>query len=273
MSKSKIEEEDETKKWSMKYFNYAETPIKEWIADVLEESVDVLFDDYTGESDIICMTSESKYYKFYLSTESSNENLDLPNLAVSIEEFRNNPDFTKSASILFDSVMTVFKPITHTMSNLKSNMIYSFPAFNEKYMRFEMNEVNHLRYEKQGALDNIAKSKELIDKIKDKTEKEFTDIRSQLYEKQMEFFNKFNSIKDSDILARDEECKLQNEYYKSKGKYLYIIMEPNNKIQDREQINEEIDTIMNRMPEFGTKWEDPEEENSIDRLKKEFLEE
>lgn len=263
-------EDDETK-WSMKYFNYAETPIKEWIADILEESVDVLFDDYTGESDILFMTSNSEYFKCYLSTESLHEDPDRDNIVVGMDEFRKNHDFTKSASVLFDAVMAVFKPITHTMSNLKSRMQFTFPSFNEKYMRFEMNDVNHLRYEKQGALDNIAKAKELIDKIKDKTEKEFTDILTQLNTKQIEYFTKFNSIKDIDIIARDEECKLQNEYYNSRKRYLYIIIEKNTKIIDKESIEKEMDTIMNRMPEFGTKWEDPEEENTIDRFKKEYL--
>jgi len=176
------------------------------------------------------MTSNSEYFKCYLSTESLHEDPDRDNIVVGMDEFRKNPDFTKSASILFDAVMTVFKPITHTMSNLKSRMQFTFPSFNEKYMRFEMNDVNHLRYEKQGSLDNIAKAKELIDKIKDKTEKEFTDILTQLNTKQIEYFTKFNSIKDSDIIARDEECKLQNEYYNSRKRYLYIIIEKNTKI-------------------------------------------
>ena len=48
-------------------------------------------------------------------------------------------------------------------------------------------------------------------------------------------------------------------------------MEKNTKIVDKEAVEKEMDTIMNRMPEFGTKWEDPEEEDLVDKFKKEYL--
>ena len=69
MSEEKTRQEalEEKKKWSIKYFDYAESAIKEWIALELEESVELLFDDYNDESDFISINVADDNYTFYLT--------------------------------------------------------------------------------------------------------------------------------------------------------------------------------------------------------------
>ena len=64
--KSKQEEIEDEKKWAMKYFDYAEDAIKEWISLQIKEEISIVFDDYKNSTDVITTEIDDIYYTLYL---------------------------------------------------------------------------------------------------------------------------------------------------------------------------------------------------------------
>lgn len=62
------QEQKERQQQAMKFFDYAENPIKEWIAEYLNKTVEEVFDLYQNESDVISVEANKKHYLVYLST-------------------------------------------------------------------------------------------------------------------------------------------------------------------------------------------------------------
>jgi hypothetical protein len=62
------QEQKERQRQAMKFFDYAENPVKEWIAEYLNKTVEEVFDLYQNESDVISIESNKKHYLVYLSS-------------------------------------------------------------------------------------------------------------------------------------------------------------------------------------------------------------
>lgn len=257
--KTRQEEIEEKKKWALKYFDYAEDPIKEWIAAQLEETVDILFDDYKQMSDIISTEIDKVYYTLYL-TPFPSELRNGTAFNLSKEQFRTMPKLQKAASKMFEAVYTVFPPVIKTMTNMTHRLEDVFPEFDEDLMCFRFRMVNKYEIIKNQAIQMLDKIRDQFERIKDKEGEEFEKISEQLKSLQIEQINKLNGISASDCSAQEEKCGLANESF-NKGARLYMVLDVNVKPDD--------DVIMKRLPDFGLKYQDPDEENYIDRYKRE----
>lgn len=65
-------ENEERKKQALRFFDYAENPIKDWIAQFLDRDPTQVFDKYEDQSDVISLTVEDKHYLVYLSQNPPN---------------------------------------------------------------------------------------------------------------------------------------------------------------------------------------------------------
>jgi hypothetical protein len=257
---SPLQKQEEQKKWALKCFDYAEDPIKEWIAAQLDETVETLFDDYSEESDILSIEVDKAHYTFYLTCYPTDLRNDTA-FHIDKEYFLSHPKLQKAASILFDAVYMVFPPVVKTMTNMGHRIEDVFPDFEEKNMCFRFRMVNKFEMLKRQALQTLEQIRENFAKIEGKTDEQFTEIREKLTTLQKEQLDKLNSLGEAVIAEQEAKCQLQNETFRL-GKRLYIAVEKNMKQQD--------DDIMKRLPDFGLKYQDPEEETAIEAYKKEL---
>lgn len=241
---------DEKKKWSMKFFDYAENPIKSWISEYLQEDIDFIFNDYKDEVDIISTNYNNDYYTFYFSNISNESS---PNFDISEEDFKNSTKLRQATSILYDAANTVYVPIIKTMSNMSHRMENIFLEFVEKNMYFRFIMINNLLLKKNFYIRSLQQLEVEISKKNENYNKLLTD-REKL-------FIEINNINDIDIKALDEECKIVNNKLEN-GPFLYIHASKN------EEIKKELK--YKRLPEFGLKYQDPDEDNYIDIIKKEY---
>ena len=241
---------DEKKKWSMKFFDYDENPIKSWISEYLQEDIDFIFNDYKDEVDIISTNYNNEYYTFYFSNISNESS---PNFDISEEDFKNSTKLRQATSILYDAANTVYVPIIKTMSNMSHRMENIFLEFVEKNMYFRFIMINNLLLKKNFYIRSLQQLEVEISKKNENYNKLLTD-REKL-------FIEINNINDIDIKALDEECKIVNNKLEN-GPFLYIHASKN------EEIKKELK--YKRLPEFGLKYQDPDEDNYIDIIKKEY---
>ena len=255
---SKSSSLEEKKKWAMKYFDYAESTVKEWIADFLEEDPNCLFDEYNEETDVISTKENNKIYTFYLSTT---EETKTPNFNITEEELKSSEKIRKAASVMYDSVYTTYGPIVKTMINSGYKMENIFPEFVENGMYFRFSMFNNLEVKKNNATSQLLQIGEQIKKINGKEGEEFEKIRSQLVGIQNEQLNIANGILDNDIKNLEKVCIKKNLELKE-GPFLYICGGPDIEVKDNVKYK--------RLPQFGLKYQDPDEETYIDTLKKEY---
>ena len=241
---------DEKKKWAMKFFDYAENPVKCWISNYLQEDTEFIFNDYKDEVDVITTEYNGYYYTFYFSTIS---NEDSPNFDISDDDFKNSTKLRQAASILYDAINTVYMPIVSTMSNMSHKMENIFLEFVEKNMCFRFTMVNNLLMKRNFYIKSLQKIEKEISKKNENYNELLSNRESIVIE--------LNNIEDSDVKALDEECKIMNKKLQD-GPFLYIHAGKN------EDIKKEIK--YKRLPEFGLKYQDPDEDNYIDMIKKEY---
>ena len=298
---SKAEILEEQQKWAMKYFDLAETPIKEWIADYLEEDPEVLFEDYKETYDIISTEADGQYYTFYLSTDDSTDdntdelklddstdsnidsNIDklklddntdndiddntselklndnLPYFNVTKRIIQRSLNIKHAVGSLLQSVYTVYPAVSKTMVNLKHRIEGIMPEFVEHDMYFRLKMINIPYAKKQQALQPIPEIQEQLRKIENVETPEVNKIRQQLSDLYNEQLNKFNSISEQEVSDAEKQCKLENEKLKH-GPFLYVHANKNNHLDN--------DIIYKRLPQFGLRYQDPEDETLIDKLKK-----
>ena len=298
---SKAEILEEQQKWAMKYFDLAETPIKEWIADYLEEDPEVLFEDYKETYDIISTEADGQYYTFYLSTDDSTDdntdelklddstdsnidsNIDklklddntdndiddntselklndnLPYFNVTKQIIQRSLSIKHAIGSLLQSVYTVYPAVSKTMVNLKHRIEGIMPEFVEHDMYFRLKMINIPYAKKQQALQPIPEIQEQLRKIENVETPEVNKIRQQLSDLYNEQLNKFNSISEQEVSDAEKQCKLENEKLKH-GPFLYVHANKNNHLDN--------DIIYKRLPQFGLRYQDPEDETLIDKLKK-----
>jgi hypothetical protein len=192
--KSKIDIEKEKHEFVMRFFDYAESPIKEWIAAQIGESPTIVFDDYNDESDIFGVMDGNNHYNLYLtpfptvidapglssnpvnSPGLSSNPINAPGLSnpistASAAGLLSNPistafmipkrdvetceDLRKAMSMIHDSVYTVYNPVIKTMSHMNHLMEDMFPIFDEKTMSFSFRMANKYAMEHKKVTDGI----------------------------------------------------------------------------------------------------------------------
>jgi len=258
-NQSRQEIEEEKAQWSMKFFDYAESPIKEWIAAELEETIETIFDDYKDESDVISMEIDKEYYLCYLThcpVETNNGSA----FCLTSEELKKHENLQKATSIMFDAVYTVFPPVVKTMTNLFHRMEDVFPKFDEKTMSFSFFMVNKYQIMHDQGFMTLNKIQEQWNRLIGVSNEEADSIREKLDQLRTKTVENINLCTVEKITNQEKICKEANAKYEKSPK-LYLVLEKNTKP------NEE--SIMRRLPEFGLKYQDPDEETYIDKLKRE----
>lgn len=292
--KSKQEALEEKKKWSVKYFDYAESPIKEWIAAHVGESVEVMFDDYNDYSELLSVEIGQEHYTFYLTPFPNNVQdanarnsdaakdtaKDTPSTPaipatpvilatpaiptafdISKQEFKEKHQLQKAAVMMFEAVYTVFTAVIKSMPRLPAELEDIFPDFNETGMYFIFRKANKAQIEKTNCEKMLCQISEQYERIKDRVGAEADELRNKLVKLQKEQLDKRNEITDEMIRKNEEHCNAANASL-ANGEKLYIVLEKNVKPND--------ESIMRRLPEFGLKYQDPTEETAVEKFKKEY---
>lgn len=284
---SLADKQAEQKKWAMKYFDYADIPIKEWISAVLDEDANHLFDDYEdddNDTDLLNIKDENdRTFSFYLTAFPEN---DKKTFALTPDEIKDSPKLSRAMKLMFDSVYTVFPPVVKTMSNMNHKMEDVFPVFDDKYHAFKLTKLNGLAHkrmalmknmdqiiyqfgqlkEKTQALDNMIKQAEekkddevLMD-LKQKKEQS-DELEQKLQTMAQDTESQINEITKEKMELSQQECDGMNKLLED-APMLYLCCE-----MDKDNISTEVK--LRGMPEFGVPFQDPDEESYVDKYKKE----
>jgi hypothetical protein len=254
---NKAEIEIERAEYAMKFFDYTETPIKEWIANYIKKDVSTIFPDYVDESEIIGFMINNKHYKAYVVAMPFDTN------SLVDKELLEHEKVRKACSILFDAVREVFMSVTGAIKTPELEYIKSFmPIFVEDKMAFYLKRVNRKAMQLQAA-DLQRKQIEKFLQTADKTG--VTEEQKNMIQESLNAINTVFTKNTKEMLDKEEqECKTTNEELTTYD-WLHIVVEETS--PDDEELKQE---SMKRLPTFGLQFQDPEEENYIDKLKKEY---
>ena len=266
---SRAEAEEEKKKMIDKFFNYAEAPIKEWLAEYLNTDTEKVFPDYDEDSDDIGFQYKGDQYNAYLLSMGPNE----PSM-VNQSLLKSSEEVRKACSMLFDAVQMVMPSVLHTTDKEFADALKGFHfQFDEDTMSFRLIVVNTEQYKKVMSVKHyqqLMHSKGLMEKKlnePDVDENTVTEIKKYL-EKVDDLVVKakesYDAITNEAIEKEDERCKDITEKLKTANK-LYIVVEKIDE-NDVDAINEGL----KRLPVFGTTFQDTEDESFVDKLKKEY---
>lgn len=264
---TKAEAEVEKKRWVDKYFDYAEAPIKEWIAEVFDENVVDLFDDYDADSDILNVNpsdaNNTNKYTFYLTPFPTSN----PAFALTKEELLSDKDLKRATSMMYEAVYTAYMPIANTMADKKHLLEDVFPRFDEPTMSFTLMAVNgpFLKRQKlEKALVEVAEQSKRLKCVpeSDASTEMIADLKNKLETVRIETEAGLVELTDDFCRESQLKCNERNQIF-AKAPRLYICVECN-----KQDIS--VDVKLKRMPQFGLKYQDPDEENYIDKLKEEY---
>ena len=245
--------------YSQKFFDYAESPIKEWVAGYLKKEVTEVFPDYVDEADIIGFMYKKKHYKAYI--------VPMPHDTLSLVDknlLKNSEKTRKACSILFDTVREVFMAVIGSIEDPKLDYIKGFmPVFVEDKMAFHLLRVNRKAMQLQAANTQRKQIENFVQTAKE------TGISEEQNSMIQEGLNKINEVFASNTKevmdAEEQLCRSTNADIKTSGvDWLHIVVEETE--PDDQELEQE---SMKRLPTFGLQYQDPDEENYIDKLKKE----
>lgn len=266
-----IKQEAEKKRWGLKYFDYAETPIKELIAKSLNYDPDKLFTDYDNHRDVLSVQDKGRNYSFYFTANPKEFTFEIKEKTI-----KNSMVLKKAINKMFEAVTIVWPRVVMAMQDMNSHMdgVMPVPTYRDKTFSLILfnktfNNRNKLLSELKSAgkeLDRVnenlygqnikAPSQEvLIEKI-DKLK----ELRDKLIKLKAKICEDLNKITDDMIEENRKICVKVNKKFADDGHMLYLCSEINKKNFTQEQ-------IMDRMPSFGLKYQDPEEPNYIDKLR------
>jgi hypothetical protein len=258
---------------SMKFFDYAETPIKEWISAHLQATQQDIFNEEKTEADILSVCAKGKYYRLYYTVFKDDVE------EVAKDEYVSDEDIRKAMSMLYDAVRLVFPCVIASMQKYKDKLTDIVPKFNQNNLTYSFNMINQLKLNRALHMKNMqdiqvqmAKINQKLDNInkelnkKTKTPEDIemlrngNEIRDNLIITLNDEIKKVNAITEESIKERDAHCETINKELSTSIK-LYLIV-TKDKPDD--------DAIMKRLPKFGMEYQDPDEETFIDTLKKEY---
>lgn len=250
---STIQEQEERNKFINKYFDCAESVIKEWIAEYIGKPVNEVFDDYKDDSDVVGFIHDNIQYDAYLVTlEPGNKSF------VDRKLLDTSEDARKSCSLLCDAVNEVFKAVVSTMKDRSWSTNLRI-VFSEELMAFQFKHCNSVEMKFRYALFHYEKMCKFMEENKLPEDRQKT-----CNEKMTELQKILDTTTEEDIRKCDEEIKRLDEEKKSMS-YLHLVIET---VEDC--IEEHTEAIFKRLPDVGIKYMDPDKESFIDKLKKEY---
>ncbi len=240
-------------------FSCTQSVIQEWIASYLELDVDEVFPDYTVESDVIGVKIGNTQYNGYVVT--------LPydmESQVDMKFMKENENISKTCSLLYDAVYIVFSSVLHTIQDKYKPRVLSLrPSFNENNLNFNLVYINI----KAETAKQILEQRINIAKYLEKCEKEHVlieDSQMEIINKKIEEFNKILlNISEDDMKNEEIKCMLENEKLKQFDRLFICIDETTSDVLNADDPS----FLLSRLPEFGLKFQDPDEPTLIDIIK------
>lgn len=276
MSRQQIEEE----RWklSMKFFDYADNPIKEWIAHYLAQEPNDIFDDYSTASDVIVISIDGVSYSVYLSPFPGNLASDTA-FHFDPARLKETENLRSATSVLFDAVFTVFPAIINSQKTdgnahaVKQQLLDVHPKFHNDSMSFSLEMVNRAKYEYEREKENLLKTYTTLNQVKEKLEsfkhsderdllaknptvkskKAMVESGEELATRMQADLEKLalkvNAISQENILANEKQCDAVNENLRARNCRLYMVLEEN--------VNACDDVFIKKLPVIGGRYEDP----------------
>ena len=310
------QDDQERKKQVIRFFDYAENPIKEWIAKQLQREPEQIFDKYSNESEVISINVMGEQYLVYLSTDpplteymkkqhrppNQKDEPALPDVKsytafILPEQPINNKDqndyykLYRACSTMQDAVYSVYPFIVKTLfqtapiygNNSKVNSVDNSPAeskvenpfddviplYDEQDKCFRFIMINKFHYMKEQASYQVVECSKQLARIAEGIKHpqfnpenlpKLEENKQKLLKLREEQMLKHNSILQETIDAQQVICNESNKNFGQNK--LYITLE-HNKISNEEQ-------MMSRLPKLGDKYEDLDDDNLIDKFKKEM---
>lgn len=286
MSASLAEQQAEQKKWANKHFDYADTPIKEWIAAVLDEDINHLFTDFRDTCYTECLDVKDEsgtMYMFYYTVYPDDETT----FVLDPETINDSAVLSRAMRIMFDAIYTVFMPVVKTMSNMSHRMENMFPLFDATTHTFRLVCINSEERKKTVLYDTmrnvfnqsaqLKKNVEILtaqykQAVDDGQEDDAAAYKAKLNEAHelaqrlqnvvKEVEQKLDEIPDSLVQRETQRVEQINQSLVDAPR-LYLCCERNLSGVDMEK-------CMQELPEIGLKFQDPDQENYIDRIKKQY---
>jgi hypothetical protein len=246
-------QQDELELMNM-YFNYAEAPIKEWLAEYLNKPVEEVFPDYKDKTDLIGFKIEDSYYDAYIVTMEDTDQLYINKKL--LDKYEN---YQRSFDMLLMSVHNVFSAVVNTCADEYKDALKNMrAAYDAETCKFNLLYINAKAMELQTAM--YARDQTLRYLIMN-----VSTTPEDAKNKMLEMVNKYETTIKSynkDVLDEEEErCKKINESLKTNTKLFIVIEEKIEEIQTEESLQ--------RLPTFGRMY-DIEDESHIDKIKKEM---
>lgn len=176
MDQKQIREQKE--KWMNKYFNYAEAPVKEWIASFLNLPVETVFSDFKNNKDIFIALDNNKSFAFSLEVESDDKKV---YFNIDHDVFMKSSEFRKAVSVMHDSIYNVYGAVLQTMDKKYQEQLMGLaPRMHEEKMSFSLFALPKKAYEKQMALQTLNGA---VDNLKKMNELPESDKKTEIYKK------------------------------------------------------------------------------------------
>ena len=274
--------EVERKKIIDKLFLCSETPIKEWIADYINEPVTKVFPDYNAVDDVIgfCINEGTDKQTYYTASLVYMEP-DQP--AYVSKELLKHEEVKKSVSMLYDAVRIVIPGVAATseppynlLTNnlncefLNDNLAFRLVkenAYKKEYITIQQ-QLSYVMYIMDQANVKIDELNKLLNDSQtnpddySELQKNINDIDTDMLEKEKickELYEKLKTIPKEKIQIEDEKCAAENIQLNNYN-WMYIVVD----VADAE----ESEYGLSRLPVLASTFIDPDEESLCEKLKK-----
>ena len=259
---SRADQATERAAYVEKYFRCAETPIQEWLATYVKKTPIDLFPDYKDEVDVIGFMHDDIHYSAYLVAMPWDTEL-----LVNPELLKASDKVKKACSMLYDSVKEVFMAVTGSFeaSNKDSphaDLLKSLmPTFDEQKMAFHLTRVNWKALQLKTA---YMQRQKIQDFIRETPSEDVPPDQLSAIQNSIEQIGRVFADITKEVLDEYEElCKETNSNIKLYD-WLHLAVE-----QSDPNVVENLNNSMDRLPTFGLQYQDPDEEDYVDRLKRE----
>jgi hypothetical protein len=277
---NRAEEEEERKRIITSFFNYAECPIKEWLAEYLCEDVNDVFTDFTDDSDMIGFEVDGKFYNAYLVTDDCESSS-----YVDEKLLKSKEQVAKACSKLFDAVKMVMPAVIQTCNEKYAERLKGlFYNFDNDKVAFSLAVINVPEYKKMMAakqyrmiLETKGKLQNMYDEYKaagkfdippnpeDPVDPHKVIEQLKNIDETMEKTQKlFDSISADEIQTESVRCESISKTLGTANKLFMVVEETDETDADV------IEEGLKRLPDIGPKYEDPDEPTLTEMLKKEY---
>lgn len=264
-----MEAEEEKKKMMEKYFNCAEAPIIEWVAEYLGQKAEDVFPDCDDDSDDIGFQYDGAQYNAYLLSMEPGTKSHVP-----ADLLDKSDDVQKACSILYDAVQQVMPCVVQTVDKEYADKLKGLHCqFDNSTMSYGFVAVNVEEYKKVMAVQQYQKLVQFKEQVNSRlaepeiSEEEKTSLQNRLKDADnliAKAKQAYEMITEDILKAEEERCVALTKDLE-KANRLYIVVEKV-KAGDVDAINEG----MKRLPAFGNAYQDTEDETFTEKIKREY---